>query len=167
VGWLSVRGGQSHAAWSSTVDHLTGIDLTQATTDCTVVWDDVRAWAKGETPPLLSVADGDEAGVARLGAQLGAMGEQAEPQRMGAAYTLARSFMRRAFRAQARPARLSAAPCAQARPTGLGGGGGGARQGDCVRAREHAPGGHVRHWRDGRRGPTRGRGRGPASLGHF
>ena len=31
-----------------------GIDLSEAPRDCTVVWDDVRAWITGRNPPLLT-----------------------------------------------------------------------------------------------------------------
>lgn len=59
--------------------------------DCTIVWDDIRAWIKGETPPILTVeTDNGASMVHDLFAQLGSKGEHMEPQRMGAAYSLAR-----------------------------------------------------------------------------
>ena len=52
---------ESHEVWRNTEDHLTGISLSEVPRDCTVVWDDVRAWIKGETPPTLTMelSDGD------------------------------------------------------------------------------------------------------------
>eukprot|EP01052_Picozoa_sp_SAG31_P032390 SAG31_NODE_3547_length_4135_cov_4.829534_5_plen_458_part_00 len=81
---------ESHEVWRRTPDHLTGIDLSEVPTDCTIVWDDIRSWIKGEAPPLLTAISGEPASIDVLFAQLGSKGEDTEPQRMGAAYTLAR-----------------------------------------------------------------------------
>ena len=79
---------ESHQVWRATEDHMTGISLSEATTDCTIVWDDVRAWIKGEVPPSLTPATSSI--VRELFEKLGSKGEHMEPQRMGAAYSLAR-----------------------------------------------------------------------------
>ena len=81
---------ESHDVWSRTPDHMTGIDLSEVPTDCTIVWDDVRAWIKGEAAPLLTSISDEPSRIDALFAQLGSKGEHMEPQRMGAAYTLAR-----------------------------------------------------------------------------
>lgn len=82
---------ESHKVWTNTEDHMTGISLSDAPPECTIVWDDVRAWIKGEAPPSLTPAmsKGDST-VRDLFEQLGSKGEHMEPQRMGAAYSLAR-----------------------------------------------------------------------------
>jgi hypothetical protein len=79
-----------HDAWRQTEDHMTGIDLTEVPTDCTVIWDDVRAWTKGEVPPLLTSIKDDVPSIEALRTQLGSTGEAQEPQRMGASHKLAR-----------------------------------------------------------------------------
>ena len=43
----------SHDQWTQKTDEWTGVNLSQATTDCTVIWDDVRAWITGQSPPPL------------------------------------------------------------------------------------------------------------------
>lgn len=82
---------ESHKVWTNTEDHMTGISLSDAPPECTIVWDDVRAWIKGEAPPSLTPATADADSIVRdLFQKLGSKGEHMEPQRMGAAYSLAR-----------------------------------------------------------------------------
>ena len=77
------------------VDPLTGVDLREADHDTTVVWRYHNHWMQtGRTPPprpqatALSPA-GREAEARDLNEQLLAMGDEAEPLRIGAAYRLA------------------------------------------------------------------------------
>ena len=70
----------------------------QVPPECTVVWDDVRAWTLSTPPPLLAhppshsegAADSAREALEALSTQLHLVGEHAEPQRIGAAYMLAR-----------------------------------------------------------------------------
>ena len=77
------------------VDSLTHIDRSAASDDVTAVWRYHHHWMQtGQTPPprpeaaALSSAD-REAEASRLFTQLLAKGEEAEPERIGAAYKLA------------------------------------------------------------------------------
>lgn len=75
-------------AWTEVVDELTGVDLAGVSADVTAIWDHQYHWLQtGET---LKVPD-PQVGVLAdaLGSQLWARGEQAEPERIGAAYRLA------------------------------------------------------------------------------
>jgi hypothetical protein len=82
------------ASWAG-VDPLTGVDLTEASEDATVVWRYQQHWMHtGEAPPpraaaaALSAQEREAEGV-RLSKQLLAMHDGAEPARIGAAYQLA------------------------------------------------------------------------------
>ena len=92
---------ESHVRWTQTRDELTGIDLSETPDDCTVVWDDARAWAKGEAPPVLTSIRGDPPSIAELSEQLGLLGEAQEWRRMGAAHKLARLGQQGSSRAAA------------------------------------------------------------------
>ena len=70
------------------VDPMTGIDLSRAPDDATVVWRHHHHWMHTGRPPPRSVSERcDEAD--ELVARLHATGEAAEPKRIGAAYKLA------------------------------------------------------------------------------
>ena len=88
--------GTGEIAWRELgVDPLTGVDLREADDDVTVVWRYHGHWMQtGRTPPprpdttALS-STGREAEARELNERLLAVGEEAEPRRIGAAYKLA------------------------------------------------------------------------------
>ena len=65
----------SHAAWCGRIDAMTGVSLRQTPRDCTIIWEDIRAWLKGQAPPLLRPVSAEA--VAALGEKLTMMGEEA------------------------------------------------------------------------------------------
>ena len=90
------RNEPGEVAWRELgVDPLTGVDLRETSDDTTAVWRYHNHWMRtGRTPPPRHKARtlpqaGREAEAAELYEQLHAMGDDAEPQRIGAAYRLA------------------------------------------------------------------------------